>query len=168
MLTVALSPMAQRDRLNADLLAHDSATAVLQALCDDRAPLGTPIRARLIPATPDAGADAVARRALGVGRGEPIRHRRVELTCGERVFSRADNWYLPARLTPQMNTLLETTQTPFGVVAAPLRFHRRTLSVKRLNPRGPAVLRHRAVLLDADGKPFSLVQETYTDQTIAP
>jgi hypothetical protein len=35
---------------------------------------------------------------------------------------------VPARLSAEMNTLLETTQTPFGKVVLPLKPHRETLS----------------------------------------
>lgn len=159
-------------RLNAELLSHDSATAVLQAHCDARGPAGTRIRARQVSAPEDPAATAAARRDLRVGPTEPLRHRRVELTCGETVFSRADNWYLSARLTRRMNTALETTQTPFGVVVAPLRFQRYTLSAKVLATPGapllPQVLQHRAILATPDGRPFSLVVETYAREILAP
>lgn len=160
------------EQLNAELLSHDSATAVLQARCDARAPPGTRIRARQVAAPEDLGATAAARRDLRVGPTEPLRHRRVELTCGDTVFSRADNWYLPGRLTPRMNTVLETTETPFGVVVAPLRFQRYTLSARVLARAGaPApmqVLQHRAILATRDGRPFSLVVETYAREVLGP
>ena len=31
--------------------------------------------------------------------------------CGDQVFSEADNWYVPARLTAEMNHALDTTDT---------------------------------------------------------
>lgn len=178
---------AQLAELNAALLSRDSATAVLQALCDRRMPDAPRIRARRLE-TPDAPqAAAAARRQLGVAAQEPIRLRRVELICGETILSRADNWYLPGRLTPQMNTLLDSTERPFGVVVAPLRFQRRTLSAQLLfqplpqgwearrewafedAPTPPAqVLQHRAVLQTPDGRPFSLLVETYTDAVLTP
>jgi hypothetical protein len=173
--------------LHADLLANDSATAVLQAICDRRNAAGARIRARKVAVADDLRLAAAARRQLGAPAGEPIHHRRVELVCGEAVFSRADNWYLPGRLTRRMNTTLATTERPFGVVAAPLGFHRRTLSTQLLfEPLSPdwqarpadgfdapvaapaAVLQHRAVLATPDGRPFSLVVETYTDQVLTP
>ncbi len=42
-------------------------------------------------------------------------------------MSKADNWFVPARLTAAMNALLDSTQTPFGAVIAPLGPIRRTL-----------------------------------------
>lgn len=182
-----LGLLAQLQTLNAELLSRDSATAVLQALCDRRRPEAPRILARRIATPDDPQAAAAARRLLGAAANEPIRLRRVELTCGEDVLSRADNWYLPARLTQDMNTALETTQTPFGVVVAPLRFQRRTLNARLLFqplPAGwetagpiafdgpvvvpPQVLQHRALLQTPDGRPFSLLVETYTDRVLTP
>lgn len=182
-----LRMLAQLQTLNADLLSRDSATAVLQALCDRREPDAPRIRARRIETPDSPQAASAARRQLGAAANEPIRLRRVELICGETVLSRADNWYLPDRLTTDMNSTLNTTQTPFGVVVAPLRFQRRTLSSRLLFqplPAGweaagelafdgpatppPHVLQHRAVLQTPDGRPFSLLVETYTDKVLTP
>jgi len=182
-----LRMLAQLQTLNADLLSHDSATAVLQALCNRREPDTPGIRARHVEAPDDLPTANAVRRFLGAAANEPIKHRRVELMCGEAVLSRADNWYLPARLTQQMNSELETTETPFGVVVRPLGFQRRTLSARLLfSPlppgweaqppeafdapvRPPAnVLQHRAVLQTPDGRPFSLLVETYSDAVLRP
>jgi hypothetical protein len=182
-----LRMLAQLQTLNSDLLSRDSATAVLQGLCDRREPGAPRIRARRIETPDNPQAAGAARRQLGAAANEAIRLRRVELMCGEVVLSRADNWYLPDRLTPEMNSRLNTSETPFGVVVAPLRFQRRTLSSQLLfNPlppgwaaagelafEGPAtppphVLQHRAVLQTPDGRPFSLLVETYTDRVLIP
>lgn len=179
--------LAQLQTLNAELLSQDSATAVLQALCARRDPDAPSIRARRVPAAQDPQNAAVARAELGAAADEPVRLRRVELVCGEAVLSRADNWYLPARLAPEMNQALETTETPFGVVARPLAFQRRTLSARLLfEPLPPGwetkpdlafeapavppreVLQHRALLQTPDGRPFSLLLETYTSAVLAP
>lgn len=182
-----LSHLAQLQTLNAELLSHDSATGVLQALCDSRDGAKPRIRARRVTVTEDPALTAAVRAELGADAEAPVVHRRVELMCGTAVLSRADNWYLPGRLTPDMNTALTTTETPFGVVVRPLAFQRRTLSAKLLyqplpagwETRTPAhdltrasppeeVLQHRAVLQTPDGKRFSLVVETYTKQVLAP
>ena len=63
---------------------------------------------------------------------ETVRHRRVQLRCGNRVLSEADNWYVPGRLTTEMNRLLDTTDTPFGRAVQPLGPYRRTLEVRML------------------------------------
>ena len=45
----------------------------------------------------------------------------MRLKCGDHVLSEADNWYVKARLTPDMNHMLETTDTPLeGGRGAPL------------------------------------------------
>ncbi|MDP3870937.1 hypothetical protein [Phenylobacterium sp.] len=168
--------VAQVKRLDAELLSRDSATATLQLWCDTH---GSGGGARIVarrPAVDPKPAGEAERRDLGVGPDEPVAYRRVDLACGDKVLSRADNWYLPGRLTPEMNTALNTTQTPFGVVVRPLGFRRRTLSSALLiqsNPASgakpaipPEVLQHRAVLSTPDGAPFSLVVETYSDQVL--
>lgn len=172
--------------LNDDLRSHDSATAVLQALCDRRAP-GQKIVARKATWDADDGALEAARVDLGIGPDEPIRYRQVELTCGGEVLSSAENWYLPDRLTAQMNRALAETEIPFGIVVRDLKFRRRTLASTFLFeplPDGwereppanfdamasppPHVLQHRAMLATPDGRPFSLVVETYTERVLSP
>lgn len=157
-----------------ELESHDSATDVLQAWCDAHgsAP-GLKITAR-----PVKGArkrpPPPARLALRLRPGGVARYRRVDLMCGDRVLSQADNWYLPGRLTDEMNRQLDRTSTPFGVVVKPLNFTRRNLTTEILFRGGaavpPQVLRHSAVLLTGDGAPFSFVVETYTDAilTVGP
>jgi hypothetical protein len=128
------------------------------------------------------------RQLLRVSATELVRYRRVRLICGDHVLSEADNWYVPARLTPKMNRLLDTTDIAFGRVVQPLNFRRRTLSAKLLwspLPQDwemgaplpertgatlaipPGVLEHRAVLSLPDGTPFSEVVETYTRDVLA-
>ena len=146
--------------LDADLLAHDSATAVLQQWCADHHLAADPtivaerVKGLDKPATPEI------RRLLRADPGETIVYRRVRLACGAVVLSEADNWYRPGRLTTEMNRQLESTDTPFGAVVKPLGFHRERLSAVVLSERG-AILRHKALLETRDGTPFSLVVETY-------
>jgi hypothetical protein len=126
------------------------------------------------------------RKNLQIGPDMQVRYRRVELACGPHVLSIADNWYVPARLAPEMNRELDTTDTPFGRVVAALRFTRRNLEdrllwsplpldwdMRPLPPAGPVpmslpfeLLRHRAVLSRADGMPFCEVIETYTNSLL--
>lgn len=80
-------------------------------------------------------------------------------------MSEAWNWYVPARLPPAMNAVLENGDTPFGKVIAPLGFSRQRLASKRGAAAGcppGTVMSHRAVLRLPDGKPVSLVTECYT------
>ncbi len=186
--TSRLAALALLESLDADLLSHDSATLTLERWCDAHR-LAAPARIR---AERVLGADKPPseeqRRLLAVGAAEPIRYRRVRLACGLHVLSEADNWYVPARLTPDMNQALDTSDVAFGRVVQALRFQRRTLSAERLwhplpegwemggslPPSGPAalaipaeVLRHRAVLTLPDGTPFSEVIETYSGEVLA-
>lgn len=178
-----LEALALIETLNADLLSHDSATLTLDRWCSAHR-LAEPavITARRVPEA-ETPADGEVRATLGVDAAEPVRHRHVRLACGSHVLSEADNWYLPARLTPEMNRVLDTTDTAFGRAVGALKFARRTLSSELLwdplprgwemgtaaSPAGPGplgvpdrLLRHRAVLVLPDGTPFSALVETYT------
>jgi hypothetical protein len=183
-----LEALALLESLNADLLAHDSATLTIERWCADHR-LAYPARIiaeRLRDA--DKPASAEVRTALDVKPDEPLVYRRVRLKCGDHVLSEADNWYVPARLTPEMNHVLETTDMPFGKAVTALHFRRHTLTADLLwrpLPKGwemgatPApreagalmipdhVLEHRAVLSTPDGEPFSEVVETYTGEVLA-
>jgi hypothetical protein len=183
-----LEALALIESLNAELLAHDSATLTLERWCADHR-LADPARIvaeRVSDAVKPASAEV--RAALDVKPDEPLFYRRVRLKCGDRVLSEADNWYVPSRLTPEMNHVLEATDTPFGKVVAALHFRRHTLSADLLwrpLPNGwemgaaaapeeagvlaipDHVLEHRAVLSTPDGEPFSEVVETYAGEVLA-
>lgn len=153
------------DAFRADLAASDSATIVLQRLCDARAP-GQPVLATVLPVKSDPAKTTAARRALRLPPWASIAYRRVELSCAGIVLSRAENWYAPGRLTPAMNAALKTTRTPFGVVVRSLDYRRRPLSSDS-PPPGEGVLRNTAILVRPDDKPIAKVVETYTDQVLA-
>lgn len=145
------------------LEAQDSATAALGQWCKARAIADPPtIRAEQAGITPQPSAEV---RRLLAAPDEALAYRHVRLICGNAVLSEADNWYVPGRLTAEMNHTLATTQTPFGRVVAPLGFTRERISAKRDRaadcPNG-TVLSHRARLVLADGRPISLVTECYT------
>jgi hypothetical protein len=86
--------------LNADLLSHDSATLTLGRWCDVHK-LASPakILALRVPNV-DKLPTPEQRVELRVSPTEPVRYRRVKLTCGAVMLSEADNWYVPGRLTP--------------------------------------------------------------------
>jgi chorismate-pyruvate lyase len=185
--------LALLESLNATLLSNDSATLTLDGWCSSHhlAPAGAKIVADRVkdadkPATPEI------RAALQVGATEPVRYRRVRLRCGAHILSEADNWYVPARLTPAMNSALDTTDIAFGRAVGPLHFRRQTLSAKLLWSPLPAgwdnldnggapiaampgstlpipdrLIEHRALLRTPDGVPFSEVVETYSGEILA-
>jgi chorismate-pyruvate lyase len=127
-----LEALALIQTLNAELLASNSATLTLERWCKAHT-LAEPalIVARRIPDSEKT--PTVAQRTnLQVGAEEPIRYRRVELRCGSKLLSVADNWYVPARLTAEMNHLLDTTETPFGKVVQSLHPDRHTLALRIL------------------------------------
>jgi chorismate-pyruvate lyase len=183
-----LEALALIESLNADLLAHDSATLTLERWCADHRLADPALIVAERVHDVDKVATAEVRAALDVKPDEPLGYRRVRLKCGDRVLSEADNWYVPSRLTPAMNHALETTDTPFGKTVADLHFRRHTLSADLLwrpLPKGwetgaaaaqgeksalavpDHVLEHRAVLSLPDGQPFSEVVETYTGEVLA-
>lgn len=156
--------------LHAELVRHDSATLALESWCRRRGvvPATTGVVAQRMPVATKAPSPE-QRVRLGVTTEELVRYRRVRLSCGGCVLSEAENWYVPGRLTPAMNRLLEQSDTPFGRVIRPLRFRRHLLAAQPLWSRGAGddcvpehVLRHRALLVGSDGLPLCEVLETYT------
>ena len=149
----------------ATLAAHDSATAALRDWCGARG-IADPAQIRARPVNGEAGEiPPELRTLLEIGPEEKLGYRHVRLVCGETVLSEAHNWYVPGRLTPEMNRVLETTETPFGPVVSPLGFTRERLaSVRGRVPGCPenTVLAQRAVLKLPDGRPISAVVECYT------
>lgn len=187
--TARLEALALLQTLNADLLGHDGATLTLDRWCEAHQMASPPhVVAERLPDI-DKPPTALQREELKVTASEPVRYRRVRLRCGEHVFSEAENWYVPGRLTPDMNRLLDTTDVAFGRVVEPLHFWRHVLQAqllwsplspgwdsdnKRIPPgltiwpaEGADVLRHRAVLVLPDGQPISEVIETYTAAVLA-
>ncbi|GLQ96811.1 DUF4148 domain-containing protein [Dyella mobilis] len=180
--------LAELQTLNADLLSHPSATLTLESWCSaHHLAADAHVVAHRVHGA-DKPLPAGARTLLGIGPDEPVRYRRVALSCGNVVLSDADNWYVPARLTTAMNQQLDHSDVPFGKVVQPLHFRRQTLSAELLwsplpqgwdagAPLPPAgrdplavpdhVLQHRAVLYTADNQPFSLVVESYTRSVLA-
>jgi hypothetical protein len=176
--------------LNAEILASRSATATLEKWCGDHGLAREPrVVAEVVPGQPRAP-DAEQRQRLRADSGEVVRYRQVRLRCGGHVLSVAENWYLPGRLTPEMNHALETSDTPFGRVVAPLEPYRRTFaarllwsplpagwerSAQRVPPcrsSGPlaipgALFEHRALVLGRDNRPIAEVHEVYQGGLLA-
>jgi hypothetical protein len=187
--TARLEALALIQTLNAEILGSRSATITLENWCRSHRLAEEP----RILARPVIGVSKIAtaeqRQRLEVTEHEEVKYRRVQLRCGTQVLSEADNWYVPGRLTPEMNRLLETTDTPFGRAVESLEPYRRTFAVTLLWAPLPdgweresttvpdssdrvlaipaAVFEHRAVLYTRDHRPFSEVSEVYQRQILA-
>src|SRR5580700_5664279 len=127
-----LQALALVETLNAEVLASRSATLTLEAWCRDHQLAKEPaIVAELVKGV-SKDPTAEQRQRLHVTSQIEVKYRRVQLRCGNRILSEADNWYVPARLTAEMNRLLDTTGTPFGKVVQPLEPYRLTFAVRLL------------------------------------
>ena len=184
--TKRVAALAVLERLNADLLSHPSATVTLRHLCQKLQldPAGKVIAAPMSSASQALPADG--RTVLQITESTAVRYRHVGLSCGDTVLSEAENWYVPSRLLPEMVRRLDTTHVPFGLIVAPLHFHRQTLdaallwqplpdgwemtsddsSLPPVSPLPHFVLRHRAILRAENGIPFALVIENYTSAVL--
>ncbi len=181
--------LALIETLNADILASRSATAALERWCADHRLAPNPTVVAALVRGRDRPATADQRRRLQAGPDETIAYRHVRLACGDRVLSEADNWYVPSRLTAEMNRLLDATDAPFGRVVQSLEPYRQTFEARLLwSPLPPlwelgstmlpsatgrplvipdALFEHRAVLYTGAHTPFSEVDEVYQRQLLA-
>jgi len=183
-----LEALALLQSLNADLLSHDSATLTLDRWCGAHhlADPATITAERMHDV--DKPPTAAQRELLHVSPTEPVGYRRVRLHCGTHVLSEADNWYVPGRLTAEMNQNLDHSDIAFGRAVQALQFQRHTLTATLLWMPLPAdwetkatpvrahagtlevppyVLQHTAVLSLPDGTPISTLTETYTAEVLA-
>ncbi len=185
-----LEILALLQSLNGEILAASSATRTLEAWCGQHQMAEDPkiVARRVSGVRREPTAEQLQR--LGVHDASEVQYRRVELRCGVHLLSEADNWYVPARLTPEMNALLTTTEIPFGKVVQAFQPYRRTIAVTMLwtpLPRGweqqrrprlrsrrwrllaipKEVFQHRAVLYTSDHRPFAEVVETYQSELLA-
>jgi chorismate-pyruvate lyase len=184
-----LEALALIQTINANILSSTSATTTLERWCRDHELAAPPRITATRVQDVERPATAEQRARLGVSEHETVRHRHVQLRCGDRLLSEADNWYVPSRLTTEMNRLIDTTETPFGRAVQPLGPYRRTLEVRMLwaplpegwerQPRQAAaaghrpmaipdaLFEHRAVLYTRDHTPFSEVHEVYQRELLA-
>jgi hypothetical protein len=180
--------LALIETLNAELLSNSSATLTLERWCASH---GMAPDAKLVARLERGSGKHLPEqdlKRLAVGGEDELSYRHVQLFCGDKLLSEADNWYVPARLTPEMNRLLAETDAPFGRIVRDLEFKRETLSAKLLwsplpdrwdmSPAPAAspgarleapdhILEHRAILRANGGAPFSFVVETYTRDVLA-
>jgi hypothetical protein len=175
--------------LNAEILGSRSATATLERWCRDHMLAETPAIVAKLMRDVSRPATTEQRQHLQVTEGDTVAYRHVQLRCGDRVLSEADNWYVPGRLTAEMNRLLETTDTPFGRAVQSLEPYRQTFAATILWPPLPdgwerpstalpaasggalvipdKLFEHRAILYTREHVPFSEVDEIYQGQILA-
>lgn len=178
-----LAALALVQDLDIQLLTHDSATLTLERWCDDHK-LADPAKITATRLKDAKEPPEAVRKQLNVPDGQTLGYRHVLLKCGALTLSEADNWYVPNRLTAEMNKTLDTTDTPFGKVVAPLHFQRRTVSSQLLFKPLPddwatggaiekptattasldipeTVISNQALLTTPEGAPISYVIENY-------
>ena len=176
--------------LDVRLLSSTSATAVLEKWCSDHRLAKEPkIIANRITKI-DKIPSIETRHRLNVDNNELLLFRHVELSCGEHILSEADNWYVPSRLSPEINKILEQSNVPFGKAIVSLKPIRKTfysqllwsplpenweindisINADKISalPFHPAhiILEHRALVLSQDQKPLSEVHEKYTEELL--
>ncbi|URW75977.1 hypothetical protein M9980_01740 [Sphingomonas donggukensis] len=151
-----MTPEHVHDPLGAFARELSSGGIVTQVL-ERRA--GGRVRAEAVGST-SVTVDAAIRDLLGCAANDVVAHRATRLMHGEVELSDADLWYLPSRLTPEINHALTVGDTPFGRAIQSLAPTRRTLLCERLWG-GSFILRVRAVVLDGEGRALALVDERY-------
>lgn len=151
------APLAAfRDRLR----QAASATGLLQAWCEARGIGEGPVRALRHPGPAEPLPAEAAHWLLAPGAPQDVLHRRVTLLRGTVGLSDCDIWWLPSRLTPEMQATLDSTDRPFGAVVEALRPVRRVLAETLLPQGGPHGLEVQAQLVAGPG-PIALARESY-------
>jgi hypothetical protein len=187
-LTARVEALALIETLNASVLAAHTATSVLDKWCADHKMASDPaVRARIVTGI-EKPISAEQRQRLQIDATEKVAYRRVELTCGGHVLVEADNWYVPSRLSAEINHVLATTDTPFGRAVQEMKPVRQNFAVEILwKPlpdgweMGPTaanrpeealsipwqLFQHRALVYNGAHQPFSEVNEIYTREILA-
>lgn len=166
-----LAPAPTLDAFESVLSRHDSATLALEEWCTARG-FAQPakVTAQLVSGGGQNPAADIAPR-LGLAKGETVALRNVRLSCGSRVLSVAWNWYVPERLTPEMNETLRSSDMPFGKVVAPLHFRRKPLAVipgPAANCPAGTISTHQAMLILPGDRPLAYLVECYTAANLVP
>jgi hypothetical protein len=182
-----LEAVALIETLNASLLASNSATKTLEDWCAAHHMASDATLHAHLKRDVQKPLPAAERQRLQIGPDEPVIYRRVELACGDHILSRADNWYVPSRLTPAIDKALVTSDIPFGTAIKGLHPRRQTFAAFVLwhpLPEGwemapapadhpdaelaipPVIFEHRVVVISGDGRPISDVDESYSSDIL--
>lgn len=97
--------------------------------------------------------------ALRIREGETLTERRVALYQGSTCLADAVNWFVPARLPPEIVARLETSDVPFGRLLAPWGVRR--LHLDASVAADATCLKHRAVVSVDNGTRVAVVEETF-------
>lgn len=161
---VSAQPLSGFD-LAAQLAVNDSASVILKAECAQMAP-GQTLRSVPLNTASPPHLPGISQR-LKVGHLKALKRRHVSIRCGVIELSNAWNWYVPSRLTPEMNVLLDKTETPFGLVTRSLNFSRESETGFPVTLEPGIILQHRALLYRGrDHTPFAYVIENYTEKNL--
>jgi hypothetical protein len=175
--------------LDVELLTSDTEELALDRWCTVHGLLsGSEMRIDRVIDAEESPSEA-QRRTLAVSGNERVRHRKIRALCGATVVLEADEWFLPASVSSQLDAQLENSNWPFDANVEALHFKRRILSDTLLWPQlpelqrspsekgGPAtqavqplpawVLKHHVLVMLPDGRPFAEIQENYTGSLLA-
>jgi hypothetical protein len=152
--------------LNTRLIVGATATDTLLFWCHEyglsHGPITVEVRQFFAPAVvPD---DVLP--VLKLDPGDTIHYRQVQLMRGSLPLAAAENWYVPQRLSADMNDALIATNFPFGSVIAPLRPLRHTLAAN-LQPYAEVILVHSAAILSQSGTVLAFVKESYFSDLVS-
>ena len=181
-----LEAAALLQTLNVELLTNDNTERTLGAWCVSHRLSTRPTIATERVSDAEEIPTEVQRKMLAASTKDSVRHIKVRVLCGSVVLLEADNWYLPARISPQWNASIERTEWPLEAAVQTGHFRRRILSASLLWPPLPElkelasgeaqgraqsgavqplparVLAHHLLVLLPDGAPFGEVEENYT------
>ncbi|MFQ6371833.1 hypothetical protein [Shewanella sp. YIC-542] len=100
----------------------------------------------------------------------PLRYLKQRFIHQGKVIAVFDYWYRPDMLTAKMQQALAEQHTALVSIARQADFYRLSLgNTPRWPEQGampPFVLEHEAVIYRSDSKPFSLIQEHYSQQLL--
>lgn len=153
--------------LAGQLASGRSASVILKAECARLAP-GQSLRSIALDTASPPQIPYISQR-LKVTRLDAFKLRHVSIRCGEIELSNAWNWYVPSRLSAEMNKRLNTSETPFGLAVKNLAFTRRVEHGFAPTLPPGMILQQRALLLRGhDHMPFAFVLENYTENNQHP
>ncbi len=155
--------LAQVHRLNQHILAAPSVSRALVSWCQRLSLSHGRLRAEVIARHSNKFRDAL------------LYYRQVRLWVGGLHVVDAQILYAPDFLTPGMCKQLETSDTPFGLVVAPLCFERQNLATIipdgldeiTVASRPSGILEHRACLKLRDERTLAVTREIFLSSLLS-